>query len=111
MDIQEQRQGAVTVIKPCGPLALGDADQFKTTLLDAMSRSLGRLVIDATAMAYVDSRGLEVLVEASDEASQGGHALRVFGLNETVREVLELTDLTGKFEHFEDVTQAVRSYL
>lgn len=111
MEIQEQRQGAVTVLKPMGALAQGDADQFKSLAAGVVVRSLGRIVVDASAVAYVDSRGLEVLVEITDELSQGGRALRLCGTNETVREVLELTDLADRFEHFEDVTSAVRSFL
>jgi anti-sigma B factor antagonist len=111
MEIQETRQGAVTVVRPQGPLALGDAEQFKGVIEDVIRRSLGRLVVDAGAIAYVDSRGLEVLVEASDSLSQTGRALHMCGANETIREVLHLTGLEDRFEHYEDVNAAVRSFL
>jgi anti-sigma B factor antagonist len=111
MEIVEQRQGAVSVVKPQGPLALGDADQFKATVTDVMTRSLGRMIVDASGIAYVDSRGLEVLVEVSDQLAETGRALRLCGTNDTLREVLDLTNLADKFEHFEDVNAAVRSFL
>lgn len=41
MDIQEQRHGAVTVVKPQGPLVLAEADQFFRHISDVMLRSLG----------------------------------------------------------------------
>jgi hypothetical protein len=31
--------------------------------------------------------------------------------NKTIREVLQLTDLDQQFDHFEDLTTAVRSFL
>ena len=111
MDIQEQRHGAVTVVKPQGPLVLGDADQFKGHIGEVMRRSLGRLVIDATAVPYVDSQGLEALVGATDELSASGRSLRLCGAGETLREVLDLTGVADRFEHYEDVTTAVRSFL
>lgn len=111
MEIQETRQGAVTVVRPQGPLALGDAEQFKSVVDDAVRRSLGRLVVDAGAIAYVDSRGLEVLVDASDALAKTGRALHVCCVNETIREVLHMTGLADRFEHFEDVNSAVRSFL
>ncbi len=111
MEINEQRQGAVTVLKPAGPLCAQDADQFKQRISEVMSRSLGRFVVDASEIAYVDSRGLEVLKETTDELSESGQALRLCGANETVREVLELTRLSELFEHYSDVTSAVRSFL
>lgn len=111
MEIQESRQGAVTVIKPRGPLCAQDADQFKQLALSVMERSLGRFVVDASDVPYLDSRGLEVLKETTDKLFESGRALRLCAANETVREVLEVTDLSQHFEHFSDVSAAVRSFL
>lgn len=111
VDIQEQRQGAVTVVKPIGPLVLADAEQFKAHLNDVLARSLGRFVIDASAVPYVDSPGLEALASVTEELAAGGRAMRVFGAGETLREVLDLTGLGEKFEFYEDATTAVRSFL
>ncbi len=111
MEILEQRQGAVTVVKPRGPLVGTDADRFKDKLTEVIDRSLGRLVVDATEVAFVDSRGLEVLKEATEDLSRSGQALRVCGANETLREVLDLTGLAGMFEQYQDVMSGVRSFL
>ncbi len=111
MDIHEQRQGAVTVIKPQGALVAQDADQLKEKVSDVMASSLGRFILDATEIQFVDSRGLEVLKEVTEELSQSGQALRVCGANETVREVLDLTGLSALFEHYQDVSSGVRSFL
>lgn len=111
MVIDERREGAVTVVRPQGPLVLGDADQLKAALTDVMQKSLGRFVLDASAVPYVDSRGLEVLVETGEELGQSGRALRLCGANDTIREVMDLTDTSRQFEHFEDVNAGVRSFL
>ncbi len=111
MEIHEQRQGAVTIVKPQGPICGDDADQFGRAVGDVMVRSLGRFVVDASAVAYLDSRGLESLVTLTDDMTQSGRALRLCGANETVREVLDLTGLADRFEHYEDINTAVRSFL
>src|SRR2546423_7304649 len=111
MEITEQTKGAVRVLRPRGPLVQADAENFRTRALDTARASLGRLIIDASGIPYVDSRGLEVLAELSDELSAGGQTLRLCAANETVREVLDLTDLSSLFEHYEDVNSAVRSFL
>ena len=111
MEFLEQTKGAVRVIKPRGPLVGPDADQFKKRATEAASACLGRLVVDASAVAYVDSRGLEVIADLSEELTQGGMSLKLCGTNETVREVLELTELAGMVEHYSDVNSAVRSFL
>lgn len=111
MEIQEQQQGAVTVLKPRGALCATDADQFKQRVQGLLDRTFGRFVIDASEVPFLDSRGVEVLKETTDELSKSGRVLRLCAANETVREVLELTALSQFFEHYQDVNSAVRSFL
>ena len=111
MKITEQLQGAVTVIRPEGPLIGTDAATVKQKLLNTLNQTLGRLVLDLSAIPYVDSAGLEALVDVSEEMSRGGQSLRVCSMNKTVREVLELTELASLFDHFDDTNTAVRSFL
>jgi len=111
MEIQEERKGAVTVLRPVGPLTQADVEQFQGRLKEVRHQSLGRFVVDAAAVAFIDSRGLECLVDAHDELARSGQSLKVCGLNETLREVFNLTELSSLFESFEDVSSAVRSFL
>jgi anti-anti-sigma factor len=111
MEIDEQRQGAVTVLRPHGPLALDDALRFKRRVEDAVSKSLGRVVLDTSGIPYLDSRGLEALVDLSERLAESGQALKLCGANETLREVFDLADVSALFEQFEDVNTAVRSFL
>jgi anti-anti-sigma factor len=111
MKIQSQQNGAVTIIRPEGPLLEVDAEEVKKTLLETSAETLGRVVLDMEAIPFVDSRGLEVLVEVTEEMSESGQALKLCAANKTVREVLELTALAPLFEHFEDVGSAARSFL
>jgi len=101
----------VTVVRPSGPLNQDDVEQFRQRINTTMARCMGRLVVDASAVPFADSRGLEVLVEASQQLEDSGQVLRLCGVGPTLREVLELTGLAPKFEFFEDANQAVRSFL
>ena len=111
MDIQTQHFGAVTVLRPQGPLLAADAEGLKAELMQVLNTSLGRFVLDMSAIPFVDSRGLEVLAEVTEELGDSGQALKLCAANKTVREVLELTELASLFEHFEDVNSAARSFL
>ena len=110
MQINEQTQGAVTVLEPDGALTQDDADQFKDKLTEVMAESSGRVVVDLCKVPFVDSRGLEVLVEANDTLAAGGRALKLCAINETIREVLDLTGLGNRFDHFDDTNSALRSF-
>jgi len=109
--VLEQRHGAVAVFKPDGPLTGTDAESLKARLLGSLEENLGRAVLDASAIALVDSKGLEALVDVACEMAQSGQVLKLCGVNETIRQVLELTGLSSQFEYFEDTNSAVRSFL
>ena len=111
MEIEQQRQGAVTVLRPKGPLVADDAEEFKTHMTEAFSSSLGRFVVDASAVPFVDSRGLEVLVESAGDLWQSGRSLKLCGVGQTLRQVLDLTGLDSLFEFYEDVNAGSRSFL
>jgi len=111
MEITEQRQGAVTVIKPAGPLCQAESEQFAGRIDEVIARSLGRFVLDASAIPYVDSSGLESLLRITNDLAESGRSLRVCSANETLREVMDLTGLADRFEFYEDVNAAVRSFL
>jgi anti-anti-sigma factor len=109
--LKEQRCGAVTVLRPEGPLKGEDAEQFRKRMSELLNASLGRCVLDASAIQFVDSKGLEALVDANEAIAETGQSLKLCGVNETIRQVLELTELASRFEHFADVNAAVRSFL
>jgi len=110
MQIKEQTQGAVMVLEPDGALIQDDAEQFKNRLTEALAESSGRVVVDLSRVPFVDSRGLEVLVEANDTLADGGRSLKLCGINETLREVLDLTGLAVRFDHYDDTNSALRSF-
>lgn len=111
MELLTQQRGAVVVVRLVGPLTGADAEPFKAKVREVIRENLGRVVIDASAMPYVDSGGLESLADVAAELAQGGKGLKVFAANPTIRQVIELTGLAPQFEHFEDANSAVRSFL
>jgi len=111
MEIKEQRHGAVTALRPDGPLTEDDATIFRQRVAAVRKESMGRFVVDLAETPFVDSKGLEALVEATYDLAESGQTLRLCGVNETVREALELTELAPLFEHYDDVNSAVRSFL
>ena len=112
MRIETNRHGAVTVIKPGGPvITQEDATQLRTESFEVLGNTLGRFILDVTEMTFVDSNGLETLVDITDELGASGQSLKLCGISDTLREILAITELTPKFQQFEDVQTAVRSFL
>lgn len=111
MQIEQSSHGAVTVLKPRGSIALDEADTFKATLLDSVRIAMGRCVVDLSATGFIDSRGLEALVDVGEELSSRGQSLRICGISSTIAEVFELTGVAPHLDRYDSVQSAVRSFL
>lgn len=111
IEIDERRHGAVTVLRPSGSISGEDAGVLLQRIGEAAGRSLGRIVIDASGAPFVDSAGLEALLDAADRMAESGQALKLCAVTETLREALSLTGLARRFEQYEDLQAAVRSFL
>ena len=73
-----------------------EAKLFKEQAMDTVAKSMGRVMIDASAIPFVDSSGIEALVDLTDQLSQSGRALKLCAANDTLKEVLNLVD-PGRF--------------
>lgn len=111
MDIQQTMVGAACVLKPGTSLAEADAVQFRKAAEEASARCSGRVLLDASTIAFVDSAGLEALVDVTEKLNQAGRSLKICGANATLRHVLRLTGCAGSFEFFDEVNAGVRSFL
>ena len=111
MDVLEQTQGAVRVIKPVGALVSADIGAFKETFVRTAKTAVTRVLIDMTGVPYVDSQGVETLVGMTEHLAVGGRSLKLCGVTPTVRKVIELTGWLGEFEFYADVPSGVRSFL
>jgi anti-anti-sigma factor len=111
MKLLQQQHGAVSLLKPDGPLVETDVVEFARMLRNLISTRLGRVVVDLAAVPFVDSAGLEALLDINDELGQGGQCLKLCAVNKIVRQVFELTQIDSNFDLYEDVNSAVRSFL
>lgn len=111
MAVTEQRHGAVMVLRPDGPFVQEQAQAMGEAAMQKVRPMLGRLVIDMAPSPYIDSVGLETLLDIADAMDKCGQTLRLAGVSQTVREVMDLTGLINRFEYHDDANLAVRSFL
>ena len=91
MEIATRTQGGVTLVVIAGSLDSNTAPTAQQTLDGILSSGARKLALDCTALDYISSAGLRVLLGTAKRLNGAGGALRLFGLNETVREVFEIS--------------------
>lgn len=111
MQIERSHHGAVTLLKPRGSVAQDEADAFRSSLVECMRSSMGRCVVDFSATSFIDSRGLETLVDVGEDLTSRGQSLRVCGVSSTIGEAMELTGVAAYLDRYDGVQSAVRSFL
>jgi len=89
--------GATQIIDVVGHIDLGTSPAFRKTMVDCLKAG-DRLAANLAQVAYIDSSGIASLLEVLKEAKNKKKTFMLFGLTSGVREVLQLTRLTGVFE-------------
>src|SRR6476659_9056305 len=74
-----------------GELDIATADQLTQALESVQPVAGSRLVIDLTAVSFMDSTGLRVLIAANRNATAAGYTLVIVTGESPAKRVLELT--------------------
>lgn len=91
MDITTRTRSDVTLIAFAGKLDSHTSPLAQQALDGILAGGGRKIVVDFTELEYISSAGLRVLLGTAKRLSGAGSALRLFGLNETVREVFEIS--------------------
>ena len=72
-----------------------EAEQALSPLLEAEEQDI---VIDCSKLEYIASSGLRILLNIVKKAKSGGNKVVLKGVNDVIREVLELTGFIKLFD-------------
>ena len=107
MFLQREDHGRVCVIRLPERLTMAHAASHRHAIRDVIDGGHNRLVMDMSAVEFVDSSGLSVLVSALKAARSAEGDIVISGPTLEVQALIELTRLHHLFEIFADDTAAV----
>ena len=90
------------VIEPSGILNITQANQLRDQVDAVVGAGTKEILIDLKDVTFMDSSGLAGLVIALKTIRAAGGRLWVCSLNDQVRLLFELTNMTSVFEIFAD---------
>jgi len=99
--------GGVVVVEVDGQLIVGNRQELKQKVLDALEAGDKKFLIDFSKTGYIDSSGLGVLVSLSKKIRDEGGDLRLAGLNDDLKTLFELTKLDTLFAITDTATEAL----
>ena len=108
MQIATRESGSTTIVEVTGDIDLYNSPEVRKVLLGALrERRASRVIVNLTAVKYIDSSGVASLVEGLKVSRELGSRFILCGLSQAAREVLELSRLIRVFEVFENEAQAL----
>lgn len=107
MDIAIRTQADVSLVAFAGHLDTNTAPEAQEALDGIVGGGGHKVVVDCTALDYISSAGLRVLLATVKRLNGVGGALHLFGLNETVREVFEISGFSMILKVFETEAEAL----
>lgn len=90
MEISTRTSNDTHIVAIAGNLDSATSPEAQKAL-DAVLVSARKVALDFSELEYISSAGLRVLLGAAKRLRASGGTLRVFGLNQSVREVFEIS--------------------
>jgi anti-sigma B factor antagonist len=106
----KKEAGGVVVVNVDGQLIVGNRQELKQLVIDALDGGARKFVVDFSHTGYIDSSGLGVLVSLSKKIREQGGDLRLAGLNEDLQTLFELTKLDTLFAITRTAQEALAAF-
>jgi anti-anti-sigma factor len=90
MEISTRTKNDIHIVAISGSLDSTTSPEAQKEL-DEVLASAKQVALDFTELDYISSAGLRVLLGAAKKLKASGGTLRMFGLNQSVREVFEIS--------------------
>jgi anti-sigma B factor antagonist len=108
LKISARRLDKITIFDVSGDIDLATSPELRKALLrEFRELKTPRVVLNLGAVRYMDSSGVASLVEGLKASRDVRSRFILFGLNKTIREVLQLSKLVRIFEIYENEEQSV----
>jgi anti-sigma B factor antagonist len=110
LKIDTRQSNGVTIMSCQGRIVFGEEASI---LRDNLKRILGstrQIVLNLSGVSYIDSGGLGTLVGVYSSARAGGADIKLTGLGQRLRDVLQITKLVTVFEVYDTEQEAVATF-
>jgi anti-sigma B factor antagonist len=100
----------VTVVNCQGRIVFGEESSHLRDYLKQVLASSRKLILNFSNVSYIDSGGLGTLVGVYSSARSAGADIKLTGLGQRLRDVLQITKLVTVFEVYDNEQQAIAAF-
>lgn len=111
LEVNEHRDGDVTVLRLSGRLELDAGDLTLRTWIDRLvEQNRNLIVLDMQAVTRMDSAGIGMLVGKFLSVRRQGGTIKLLNLTARSARLMDITRLVTVFETYQDESEAIKSF-
>lgn len=110
MNVTTQEIDSVTVVRIEGNLDTNTSPEAQEHFDGLLGKGARKVLVDCEKVDYMSSAGLRVLLGTVKRLTAAGGSLRISGLNETVREVFEISGFSTILAVFATEAEALKGF-
>jgi len=111
MRVASEVKGGIVVLRLEGSLSRpADGDPIRKAVLTAIEDGSPNVLVDLSRVELLNSVGLSILATNLVTLRCNDGTLKLLGPSSSLRQVLDVTSLSGVFGVFEDETEAIESF-
>lgn len=96
------------VLKISRSLTYQNCEEVEATFENYLDQQKKEIIIDFSKISFLDSAGLELLLQMHNELKQRGGALKLIHLDELCLDILKVTQLINVFRIYADMNIAIK---
>ncbi|MDF1485555.1 STAS domain-containing protein [Ramlibacter sp. H39-3-26] len=97
MNLEQERRDDVLILRPRGRLDSSSSPELERVVVEQIDTGIQRLVFDLSALDYISSAGLRVVLLAGKKLRASKGKLVLVGLRDMVREVFDMSGFLSLF--------------
>lgn len=109
MKLSSSNYDHVCLLTLSGEFTTDDVEQFTRVATERVASGAKHVILDCESLEFVDSKGLESVLNLQESLGTQGGQLRLIRPDETVSTILKLTRLNLALEAHNSLEEAVRS--
>ncbi len=109
MNVKVESYGHALILNCRGELNADGLEAFSQEVEHHLTEQVNEVVLHCGEITFVDSAGLEYLLELQDRLAERLGQVTLTNLPESIATILQMTRLEGSFEIRADVSEAVKA--
>jgi anti-sigma B factor antagonist len=110
LKMETRQADGVTILSCQGRIVFGEEAAALRENLKSVLASSRQIVLNLAGVSYIDSGGLGTLVGVYSSARAAGAEIKLTGLGQRLRDVLQITKLVTVFEVYDTEQEAIATF-